>query len=182
MPKHLCVTFCTSTTTVQLLLKNTSPAHKSVWSVHLGLAVTNPLPNAANLALRQSDSRPRHLDRSVITIFIATTRLESEGMRLLNAKTLKIEEFHSDDQCPPYVILSHTWGSPQQECTLQSMQEPVSSNVTSRDGYQKIKQCCAQAVEDGFGWAWVDTYVLCSSSSMSASGGCAPTVKGASNC
>ncbi|KAI0175067.1 heterokaryon incompatibility protein-domain-containing protein [Pestalotiopsis sp. NC0098] len=78
-------------------------------------------------------------------------------MRLLNVKTLKIEEFHSDDQCPPYVILSHTWGSPQQECTLQSMQEPVRSNVTSRDGYQKIKQCCAQAVEDGFEWAWVDT-------------------------
>ncbi|KAF7515383.1 hypothetical protein G7054_g14604 [Neopestalotiopsis clavispora] len=58
-------------------------------------------------------------------------------MRLLNSNTLTVHEFHGDDQCPPYVILSHTWGPPQQECTLQSMEEP--------------------AVQDGFEWAWVDT-------------------------
>jgi hypothetical protein len=78
-------------------------------------------------------------------------------MRLLNTKTLRVQEFHSDEHCPPYVILSHTWGSPQQECTLQSMEEPVSPDIMSRDGYHKIKQCCAQGVEDGFEWAWVDT-------------------------
>lgn len=37
------------------------------------------------------------------------------------------------------------------------MEEPVSPDVMAQDGYQKIKRCCAQAVEDGFEWAWVDT-------------------------
>lgn len=75
-------------------------------------------------------------------------------MRLINAKTLKIQEFPSEDAYPPYAILSHTWGSPEQECTLQSMNDP---DISFRIGYTKIKHCCVQALKDGLSWAWVDT-------------------------
>lgn len=75
-------------------------------------------------------------------------------MRLINAKTLGIQEFPSEDAYPPYAILSHTWGPPEQECTLQSMTQP---DVSSRAGYSKIKLCCDQALKDGLSWAWVDT-------------------------
>ena len=75
-------------------------------------------------------------------------------MRLLDTKTLTVREFQSEDDYPPYAILSHTWGPPDQECTLQSMAEP---SVSSRSGYIKIKYCCEQARKDGLDWAWVDT-------------------------
>jgi len=75
-------------------------------------------------------------------------------MRLLNTRTLDIREFQDEDGLPPYAILSHTWGPPEQECTLQSMAEP---NISSRWGYAKIKYCCDQARSDGLDWAWVDT-------------------------
>jgi hypothetical protein len=75
-------------------------------------------------------------------------------MQLINTKTLRIEEFPSEDAYPPYAILSHTWGPPEHECTLQSMTEP---DLSSRIGYTKIKLCCDQALRDGLSWAWVDT-------------------------
>ncbi|KAL1883225.1 hypothetical protein Daus18300_000283 [Diaporthe australafricana] len=75
-------------------------------------------------------------------------------MRLIDAKTLRIREFPSEDAYPAYAILSHTWGPAEQECTLQSMTEP---DISSRIGYTKIKHCCDQALKDGLFWAWVDT-------------------------
>lgn len=79
-------------------------------------------------------------------------------MRLLNAKTLAIQEFIGEEESPKFprfAILSHTWG--EEECTLQNMQHPA--DVAQRKGYQKIKYCCDQALQDGLEWAWVDTYV-----------------------
>jgi len=78
-------------------------------------------------------------------------------MRLINSTTLKIHEFLSEDAIEPYAILSHTWGS--EECTLQQMEHPNDSMVTTREGYTKIHLCCTQARKDGLRWAWVDTYV-----------------------
>jgi hypothetical protein len=78
-------------------------------------------------------------------------------MRLINATTLKLREFVSDDSVPQYAILSHTWGD--DECTLKEMEEPDEARVTQRKGYNKVKLCCNQALRDGFQWVWVDTYV-----------------------
>lgn len=78
--------------------------------------------------------------------------LNTYTMRLINATTFKIHEFLSDDSIPPFAILSHTWGN--DEVTLQQMDDP---NVSMREGYAKIKLCCAQAVQDKLQWAWVDT-------------------------
>jgi hypothetical protein len=71
-------------------------------------------------------------------------------MRLINARTLKVEEWSNN--VPKYAILSHTWG--EEECTMKDMGMP---NVSSRAGYGKIKGCCEQALKDGLEWAWVDT-------------------------
>lgn len=79
-------------------------------------------------------------------------------MRLINATTLDIEEFLSEERVPPFAILSHTWE--EEECSLQQMQSAEPSTLTKRKGYGKIRQCCEQALKDGFQWAWIDTYVL----------------------
>lgn len=78
-------------------------------------------------------------------------------MRLINATTMEIVEFLSEDRIPPFAILSHMWE--EDECTLQQLQNAESSLVTERKGYRKIRQCCEQALEDALQWAWVDTYV-----------------------
>jgi hypothetical protein len=74
-------------------------------------------------------------------------------MRLVNAVTLKIETFGADD-LPEYAILSHTWGN--EEVTLQEVSN-VSPSVKSKSGYQKVEQCCRQALSDGIGYCWIDT-------------------------
>jgi hypothetical protein len=43
-------------------------------------------------------------------------------MRLLNVQTLELKNFY-DDQIPPYIILSHTWGDEKDEVTLKEMIE-----------------------------------------------------------
>ena len=53
-------------------------------------------------------------------------------MRLINTKTLKIEEFF-DGHAPQYAILSHRWVDG--EVTLQEMQAETG---TTKSGYQKI--------------------------------------------
>lgn len=73
-------------------------------------------------------------------------------MRLIDAKSLKVQEFPGDQGIPAFAILSHTWGD--QECSLRDMEDP---NLKSRSGYAKIEHCCEQALADGLQWAWVDT-------------------------
>jgi hypothetical protein len=72
-------------------------------------------------------------------------------MRLINAKTVQVQEFPSDESVPAFAILSHTWSD--QECTLRHME----ANVKDRMGYAKIEHCCRQALKDGLQWVWVDT-------------------------
>ena len=74
-------------------------------------------------------------------------------MRLLDTKTLQIREFHSD--IPQYAILSHTWVDGE-EVTLEDMAAP-SREIQTKAGYQKILQCCNQAVSDKWEFIWVDT-------------------------
>jgi hypothetical protein len=88
-------------------------------------------------------------------------------MRLINAETLKLEEF-TDKNIPPYVILSHTWGPAGSEITFQDIQS-LSPEMKDRQGYAKITNCCTQALRHGFDWAWVDTCCIDKSSSAELS-------------
>ncbi|TVY51416.1 Vegetative incompatibility protein HET-E-1 [Lachnellula cervina] len=84
-------------------------------------------------------------------------------MRLLNATSLKLEEFF-DDSLPPYAILSHRWQD--DEVSFQDMQTDA---ARQKAGYTKLKLCCDQAVKDGLGYAWVDTCCIDKSSSAGLS-------------
>lgn len=84
-------------------------------------------------------------------------------MRLLNAKTIRLEEFF-EDRVPPYAILSHTWGD--EEISFQEIQGPPPSHQA---GYAKITSTCQQALRDGYGYAWVDTCCIDKSSSAELS-------------
>jgi len=77
-------------------------------------------------------------------------------MRLLNTHNWEIKDFISDDEVPPYAILSHTWD--EEEINFQQWEGMVVSDISHRKGYNKIKQFGEKAAGNGFGWAWVDTY------------------------
>ncbi|KAM0250925.1 hypothetical protein ACHAQJ_008421 [Trichoderma viride] len=84
-------------------------------------------------------------------------------MHLIDASTLKLTWFPG--AAPPYAILSHTWGA--EEVTFADF-----SDVSKREqkaGFDKIKQTCKQALEDGFGYAWVDTCCINKESSSELS-------------
>lgn len=112
------------------------------------------------------------------------TRDKLAIMRLLNVHTRKFKDFISDTDIEPYATLSHTWGD--EEVSFEDFQSlpvtrakdnfmtslwPAKSRtslysatlppevVTIRKGYKKIDYCCLQAADDGYDWAWVDTYV-----------------------
>ena len=81
-------------------------------------------------------------------------------MRLLNIKTLQLEQFHSKP--PPYVILSHTWSD--QEVTLQELGQ---ASTGQKRGYQKISQFCkivSLRIPD-VKYVWVDTCCIDKTSS-----------------
>ena len=75
-------------------------------------------------------------------------------MRLINAKTLKLEQFVDARSAPEYAILSHTWGT--DEVLFHDMAQ-LDSVARRKDGWRKIELTCAQALKDGWGYAWVDT-------------------------
>src|SRR5882757_9445654 len=86
-------------------------------------------------------------------------------MRLINTKTLQLEEFFGD-QIPEYAILSHTWGTPKDEVSFKD----IDSNILShKAGYQKIRYLCEQATKDQLSWAWSDTCCINKESSAELS-------------
>ncbi|KAE9368292.1 HET-domain-containing protein [Stipitochalara longipes BDJ] len=86
-------------------------------------------------------------------------------MRLIHSTALKLHEFVGS-QIPPYAILSHTWG--EEEVSFQDLQSNV-SEIREKKGFNKIKQCCRIAAEDGFEYAWVDTCCIDKTSSAELS-------------
>ncbi|PGG96639.1 hypothetical protein AJ79_09512 [Helicocarpus griseus UAMH5409] len=84
-------------------------------------------------------------------------------MRLINTKTLQLEEF-PDDCIPPYAILSHRWQ--EEEVTFRDMETAIAS---AKKGYTKLSSSCAQAAKDGLGYVWVDTCCIDKSSSAELS-------------
>lgn len=99
-------------------------------------------------------------------------------MRLINTKTLKLEEFNGTD-IPPYAILSHTWG--EGEVSFQDIQRPNAFEMKEdlsqpsaiprheKIGFSKIASCCREAKSDGFSYAWVGTCCIDKTSSSELS-------------
>lgn len=92
-------------------------------------------------------------------------------MRLLRVSDFKLQSF-VDEECPPYAILSHTWG--REEISLQELQlaKTISLLYSTRDwlakeiicdglhypqGCLKIAGCALQAERDSFDYIWCDT-------------------------
>ncbi|SPJ80070.1 related to beta transducin-like protein [Fusarium torulosum] len=73
-------------------------------------------------------------------------------MRLINANNLKLETFLTD-QIPPYAILSHRWGSDNEEVSFEDMKV----GNTQKIGMQKVIGCCQQAKADDIKYVWIDT-------------------------
>lgn len=76
-------------------------------------------------------------------------------MRLLNTCTGELKEFISDDEIPPYTIVSHTWED--DEISYQDWQTIPATVIESKAGYRKIRYSCTQAMKDGLEWIWIDT-------------------------
>ncbi|KAK7211483.1 hypothetical protein V2G26_018661 [Clonostachys chloroleuca] len=75
-------------------------------------------------------------------------------MRLINVKTLKLEEF-LDYETPPYASLSHTWGNDHDELSFRDAE--IGKMDKSTGGCVKLDGCCRQAQQAGLGYAWIDT-------------------------
>ncbi|KAH8749484.1 heterokaryon incompatibility protein-domain-containing protein, partial [Diaporthe sp. PMI_573] len=84
-------------------------------------------------------------------------------MRLVNTRTLQVEEFLGPN-IPPYGILSHTWD--EAEASYEGMKNGLVSDGT---GYKKIKMACSLAVRDDFAYIWIDTCCIDKSSSAELS-------------
>jgi hypothetical protein len=85
-------------------------------------------------------------------------------MRLINTECLRLEEY-IDNNIPPYAILSHTWED--EEVTLQDWSDLETRS--SKKGYTKIRDTCAQALKDGYRYVWVDTNCIDKTSSAELS-------------
>lgn len=86
-------------------------------------------------------------------------------MWLINCETLQLDDFGEAD-CPPYAILSHTWGKRNEEVSFQDMQKGIGHD---KPGYEKILQCAIKAREHDLEWCWVDTCCIDKSSSAELS-------------
>jgi heterokaryon incompatibility protein (HET) len=84
-------------------------------------------------------------------------------MRLIHSTTLQLQEF-TDNEIPPYAILSHTWG--RDEVSFQDMQLGAAH---TKDGYAKVTLCAQQAINDCLLWIWVDTCCIDKTSSAELS-------------
>lgn len=82
-------------------------------------------------------------------------------MRLLSVDSYELGEFEGSN-IPSYAILSHRWEAG--EVTYQDMMKGL-RNAKKKPGFDKIRQCCAQAKKAGLDWAWVDTCCIDKSSS-----------------
>lgn len=85
-------------------------------------------------------------------------------MRLINAKTLELEEIWGENE-NAYAILSHRWEGG--EVSFKDMQNLALASEMK--GFDKIQKSCEQAVNDGYSYMWVDTCCIDKDSSAELS-------------
>jgi Heterokaryon incompatibility protein (HET) len=95
-------------------------------------------------------------------------RFNHDAMRLINTKTLQLEEDHSGESLR-YAILSHRWQAKEEEVTFQDLQETKQSQaergVYKKKGFYKIRKACEKAADENLTHLWVDTCCIDKSSS-----------------
>ncbi|KAL8654592.1 MAG: hypothetical protein Q9226_003370 [Calogaya cf. arnoldii] len=85
-------------------------------------------------------------------------------MWLINTRTLKLEEFWSEE-LTPYAILSHRWGDG--EVSFKDIQQL--DVAASKKGFIKIRKSCELALKDKLEYVWVDTCCINKESSAELS-------------
>ncbi|KAJ4286000.1 hypothetical protein N0V88_008151 [Collariella sp. IMI 366227] len=75
-------------------------------------------------------------------------------MRLLHTTTHQLEHFISQDQAPPYAILSHTWGP--DEVIFKDLHSGELS-YKLKQGWRKIVASALYAANNGWQYIWIDT-------------------------
>lgn len=78
-----------------------------------------------------------------------------------------MKEFISDDDLPPYAILSHTWE--EDEVSFQQWETRDTLDISHMQGYKKIRKFGQEAASNGFQWAWADTCCIDKESSAELS-------------
>lgn len=88
-------------------------------------------------------------------------------MRLLNTSTERLETFADELVIPPYAILSHTWGDPEQEILFSDLQSNDTApwQKSKSRSWAKIKGTCVQARKAEIDYVWIDTCCIDKSSS-----------------
>ena len=66
------------------------------------------------------------------------------------------------EEVPPYAILSHTWGSNEDEVTFSDLRDEKAKAIP---GYNKLVFCSERAISDKLEFFWVDTCCIDKSSS-----------------
>lgn len=98
-------------------------------------------------------------------------------MRLLEASTLRLVSVR-ENALPPYAILSHTWGSDEDEVSLQDIESLrvsylrktfATHPVSRKHGFIKIRESARLALSQGLKFIWVDTCCIDKSSSAELS-------------
>lgn len=91
-------------------------------------------------------------------------------MRLLNTKTLQLENVGDDPRRCEYAILSHTWGDDEVLFEdIQSSSQMAKLQQRNGLGFQKITRACEKASSRGFNYIWIDTCCIDKSSSAELS-------------
>lgn len=90
-------------------------------------------------------------------------------MRLLNARSLELEEFF-EEYAPRYAILSHTWGK--EEVLFKDIEQEgdeQKEKYRQKEGFRKIEGCAERAIRNGLNYIWADTCCIDKSSSAELS-------------
>lgn len=96
-------------------------------------------------------------------------------MRLISTKNSQVVSI-SEDEIPPYAILSHTWD--EDEVTLQDMQGFGSKLLSTasrmnllkaKQGLRKVLDAVKLAASHGYDWIWIDTCCIDKTSSAELS-------------
>lgn len=111
-------------------------------------------------------------------MFEPERRRRTMHIRLINGRNLEMVKFPNPSDAPRYAILSHRWGRSDQEMDFEEYnvrRQPSvsSSSMPSRRedtvGWKKISGLCAQALQGGIQWVWIDTCCIKKSDSSELS-------------
>ena len=116
-----------------------------------------------SLVWKRRECVPYDDPKSSLPLIVRKTHLHTPyNMRLINTRTLRLEEFFGT--IPEYAILSHTWG--REEVTFEEFSQ---GQGTTKPGYDKITAACRKARNHGIDYCWVDTCCIAKSSSAELS-------------